>query len=321
MTNKPFDADEKLLLGEGYKKLKKSCQMPTDIESYTSKRKDPEPRRYHYWIEDEMKELSEDCGASFAGFKFTPANTEVDKLGLDIVEGVQERTKSLRAYECLLKYEMAMTALSTFSYNNRDENTVIPMGLVTDDKKTRIYGFIIKGKTHMKYDSDRIPVIVVEFFKAQKDYLGAKYPKHNFMNVKGHLVSIRIHATWPLKTHFMSTIRRTLIPLANTLNRVWFADQAEAGGPLPLNYERLVQVGEEVITMTTWMKRILSLHLWMAVCNDSQLEAVCADSRRLMVFTQALIRHGGSLFINEGGVPEETVAESAVNNPVALYLV
>nr|QPF16737.1 PA [Goettingen orthomyxo-like virus] len=309
-------------MGIGLKGVKQKFSCSSKIEDYSTSNKTPTPKKYHKWIEEEVQGLSE---ISIPGVKKIPIaepQTEVDVLGKECFDKIYDLLAKTKAYKLISKFENTMAKLSSYSSNSHDDLIIIPIKITTIDNNTVFYGVLIKSHSHLRSDNDRVNVLTIEFLKEFKEDFKIKYPKHNIFKFKNQnlFLAVRLNATWPLKMFYHSTSKRSIIPIINGVNRVWFSHMAKEQKYSELDTTMNVEMSEGTISFSDWIRRIFSIHVQMAIGNDSQLEAFCADIRRMQMFTRVLQSSESHLYILKGGKPENKVAESVINNPLVLYL-
>jgi len=316
----PLTEEQNLHFGIGLKKDKFKFAVDSNLKDYNTKRAEPQPKNYHPWITAEIYELALAKPALFEPIVLPLPKTIVDELGYECCNKVFDIITKTPAYEMLLKTENTMAKASSYATNSHKYLIPIPIKIESVKGGSLLYGVMIKGESNLKADSDRMNFISFEFCKEPKEEFDVKYPKHHFFKVGTYFVAVRLSATWPLKMHFHSTAKRSVIPVVNAVNRIWFSQCATKREQVVLDFDFIVERSNKEITLEEWTRKVFSIHVQMALGNDSQLEAYCADIRRMQMFTRVLQQSDRRLFLLKSGKPQNKVAESVINNPLVAFL-
>nr|UDL13963.1 MAG: RNA-dependent RNA polymerase subunit PA [Xiangshan orthomyxo-like virus] len=320
--------------GIGIKNKKRAQKSLADLKEWKRAEFPVENRSMPTWIEEELENLETYTSNNWLNLDDNAVYNEYDRTGEKLCNQYLSCIDHLYCSAMVEKTQVASGRVYQEVHTDRSKITMAP--IITrknsDDgtKTSQFWGIILIGEHHVKHESDRIPLVTLEFVSKDNRQ---KYPKHNFGRfvVKDTNLSkdndifhflVKITSVSKVRLHIMSNIRRVCLQPGSIYSKVLLEHFAAESGmnssfnpTITLYYNQ----GKRDLDLDIWIRKIYCLEYLMATHNDSQMEGFLANIRRLHMVRQALMENK-SVSTPKGGDPGSKVQECIKNNPIVLYL-
>nr|APG77908.1 polymerase PA [Hubei orthoptera virus 6] len=317
---------------KGFGIKRKSEGIPTPDNEYYSAQSSPAPEGYPDWIEDELKNLSAELAYKWVQMESNQIYNEIDSMGEEIADRYLHYVGKSYSAAMIEKNVETASKIETKIMSDRNSISIIPIITrkpLNGKNLAQLWGFILVGPSHPKKSTDRIPLLTFEFCSEPEPFFADKYKKYTQIEIESndstYWVLTRKFSTTRQKIFYLTGTRKTHLQVCNfhsklIMNRAAMSPEKQ----LEVGFQPRIDIfwtdgKTHSINYSTYLRLLLSLEYLMAVYNNSQLEAFCANIRRLHMARHALMEER-KVFIGPRGYPEEKVQESIINNPVVLFL-
>lgn len=290
------------------------------------------------WVPEELNDLDKKDSVEWIELERPYTHCELDEISEDIADKFLEAVTCTWAAAVMEKWVTASTKVYQELNTDRNKVTFLPISTrrcIYGTPMTQLWGFVCLGPHHLKHDSDRVPLVVLEFVGSDNP---RKYPNHAYgyfkyidakdpQSVQPFLLRSTSIAKYRL-FYFMA-MRKCMIQPSSAFSKT-VMNNAVLKGKMDLSEDVQVELfiysDEEHTKLVAarmsaliWATKMLSMHLLMAIWNDNQMEGFLANIRRLHMCRQAMVLKKG-VFIPYGSSPESKCQECIINNPIVLYL-
>ncbi|APP91611.1 PA polymerase subunit [Sinu virus] len=291
---------------------------------------DHEKRSPPKWIEKEILDLSGSTDAEWLNLERLRTYTKLDEVSEEGVASFIEIVKNTNVAALIEKWSVACSKLQNELHTDREKITLIPIitrKKILGKKSSQLWGFILLGPHHPRHDSDRVPLMTLEFAKRDDPI---KYEKYSYGLLKGESLGLneeipflgRIYSMPKYKLFYFSYLRKVFLQPLNVFSKILLNNATETGEFNPLHDPEIkLHLQRRFVTISTrkWIKLVLSMEFLMCIHNDSQLEGFLANIRRLQMCRHAL-QERREIYLPIHSAPEDKCSECVLNNPVVIHL-
>nr|QOE76803.1 polymerase acidic protein [Siamese algae-eater influenza-like virus] len=310
--------------------------------------KGPEKRKPACWMQLEMNTLTEltnrraldlpEIGEDVAPIEHV--GTERRKFFIGEIEKCKAATQ-------MMKYLRASTSMLTEAGANMDHYRIIPLtGRYKKDDGIAfdcLYGFVVKGKSHLRADTDVMSYLSMEFSLTDPRAYPEKWTKYTVFKIgkmdfpgsisgqRSVFLYCRVNGTNKIKMKWGMEVRRCLLQAMQQMEslieeesstkrkdqtrRFFVGDQKQ--GPKRVTVGTNIK-GEPIEgSFGKALRAIFTKVFLHFVFGDSQLEGFSAESRRLMLIIQSLKDKSEPHSFDLEGL-YKGINECVLNNPLVL---
>jgi hypothetical protein len=309
---KELNAEAEFMFGVN-RKAKKADNASNTVYLHEKK---PSLAKLQPWIFNLIGQMSEPGNEQVAHPVHDECFNEVDAKFIEVSHHVREAMGNPQCNLIVRILQNLAIKIGSYTFNQRDGMVAIPM--MYQDK---VWGFAIKGPSHTRRDSDRIPLLFYQLvdFASVRPFLEAavlNQKKNDSLPVIGHpnlrFVCMQT-AWWPAKLRAYMSCTKVFVQ--------GFGESVEN-----MRDERLDASGEtlwkEIAQLKDVNKNIMCLqaeNVAALLCSDIQLEGFMANYRRVYHMGCALLE-GRQVLMAEGANPEGKASEAVIGNPYVFYL-
>nr|QOE76811.1 polymerase acidic protein [Salamander influenza-like virus] len=311
----------------------------------------PEPRRPSPWVQTEYNLL-----CSVVPYRAL----DLPEIGPDVapIEHVGTRRRNYftgevtqcKAASVMMKYVLFNTALMNECCADMSKHKVIPIHTRTTTIKgenfDNMYGFAVKGKSHLRADTDVVSVVTFEFSLTDPRVLREKWEKYTVFNLgrifvstasglKGRDVFLycRVNGTDKIKMKWGMDARRCVLQATQQMESIIENESSQMGIDMTKRCfvgsvdtppkEYCVSSGPEGPGKGSFgkiLRMIFTKCFLHYVFGNAQLEGFCAESRKILLIIQALKDDKEPIAFDLEGMYTAT-NECVINNPYVLQSV
>lgn len=313
--------------GYGIKKKIEKRNLPL-LGEWIRPQFDLEKRGCPEWVKTELRGLRHMSDVEWLELPELPEYNEIDRHSNLISTRFLDLITHMGVVGQIEKWVTAATKIDQNIHEDREKISLLP--IITRKKQVRkevaqLWGVIGLGPHHPKMDSDKIPLLILEF--VTEDY-PSKYKKWSFVSIKDlenkkEFFGLgRVYSVSKYKVFYWTGLRKLLLQPLNTFSKV-ILEISSLEETLKDTANPIIRIphkqGYKGYTLDDWVRRILCIEFLMAIYNDSQMEGYLSNIRRLHMARHAMIT-GRKVFKVPHGKPEEKVQECVVNNPIVAHL-
>jgi hypothetical protein len=292
---------------------------------------EPPKRRYHPWMSGLLTDLTLDHGkpVEFYGDLMSPEYvwpnahpmvTTSDAILSIFLHAFGKSWSSMFCSEIRNTFSRLGGAYSSTFPNKRFAEVVaFPLystGVVGEERKRYLSGLIIRGESHAKQPTDRIPLLIVELcdeFSESAKYLRfikkAKWARTS----KGQLVCVRQNSIMKSDPTYLSYVHNSLYLSANMMGDLLLKSLPTPNSDLQIHGVAFMARHKE------WVLERITEGVIMALMGGSQEEGAMAIIRKIFMMKVAWMRKRPVFGWDEVGLAD-ALNECLFDHPFALYL-
>nr|QQN90104.1 RNA-dependent RNA polymerase subunit PA [Soybean thrips thogotovirus 1] len=309
---------------------KKNKNTRTAEGTYKSNRSEPVPKSPPTWMGEELMECISPSMLKWCNFERNQTYKKIDEIAEEMADRYCRVVERSFISAMIERNVETSTKIEVKIMEDRERITIIPITTRKDfggKQLCQVWGFLLVGPSHPKKSTDKIPLMIIEFCPStlERGNKYRRYSKVKFIFAEEERIALaRKTSTTRQKIFYMTGLRKCHLQPCNIFSKIVFKEAADQDGVYdPIKYRPIklfwFDGTEQELDFANYLRLILSLEYFMAIYNNSQLEAFCANIRRLHMCRHAL-QERKKIYTLPSGDIAEPVQESILNNPVVLFL-